>query len=199
MKHMKLSELCHVTAGLVLSRRESEKTEKNKVGYRVITLKSFESDGWINEEHCDELASSSVLEDKYIAKKGDVLVRLSSPYTAIAVTKSHEGYVVSSLFAILRIRDERVLPGYLSYVLNSPVIKHRYHQTSMGSTIPVIRMQTLKDTEVLVPPLEKQEKIARLSELMIKEKRLYQELIETKNFYYKELSKKLLGGFKNAK
>jgi len=199
-RQIKLSEVCDASAGLVLRRKEAQSKRDVVQTYKVITLKSFEDDGWINIEYLDNYNSNELLDDRYLAKTDDVLIRLSNPYTSVQVTSELEGCVVPSLFTILRVEKNIVDPGYLSFILNSDIVKQSYFKNSMGVTIPVVRMQTIRETEIPLPSLNEQKSIAKINELMIKEKRLQQKLTLVKDLYNKELTKRIIkGGNKNAK
>lgn len=197
---IELSKVCDISAGLVLRRKEAQtKSEIVKI-YKVITLKSFEDDGWINLEYLDEYNSIELLDDRYITKENDILIRLSNPYTAIRVKHEQVGFVIPSLFAIVRLNQKEIDSGYLSFMLNSDTIKQSYFKNAMGITIPVIRMQTIRETQIPLVSTSKQHKISKINDLMIKEKRLHQQLTLEKEIYNKELTKRIIkGGNKNAK
>ncbi|MDI6452126.1 restriction endonuclease subunit S [Peloplasma aerotolerans] len=197
---IELSNVCDISAGLVLRRKEAQtKNEIAKV-YKVITLKSFEDDGWINLEYLDDYNSIELLDDRYITKENDILIRLSNPYTAIQVKAEQAGFVIPSLFAIVRLNQKEIDSGYLSFMLNSDTIKQSYFKNAMGITIPVIRMQTIRETQIPLVSTSEQHTISKISDLMIKEKRLHQQLTLEKELYNKELTKRIIkGGNKNAK
>ncbi len=197
---IELSKVCDISAGLVLRRKEAQtKSEIVKI-YKVITLKSFEDDGWINLEYLDDYNSIELLDDRYITMENDILIRLSNPYTAIQVKAEQAGFVIPSLFAIVRLNQNEIDSGYLSFMLNSDTIKQSYFKNAMGITIPVIRMQTIRETQIPLVSKSKQYTISKISDLMIKEKRLYQQLTLEKDIYNKELTKRIIKrGNKNAK
>lgn len=197
---IELSKVCDISAGVVLRRKEAQSKSEIVKTYKVITLKSFEDDGWINLEYLDDFNSVELLDDRYITKKNDILIRLSNPYTAIQVKAEQAGFVIPSLFAIVRLNQKEIDPGYLSFMLNSDTIKQSYFKNAMGITIPVIRMQTIRETQILLVSTSEQHTISKISDLMIKEKRLHQQLILEKELYNKELTKRIIkGGNKNAK
>ena len=148
----------------------------------------------------DDYNSIELLDDRYITKENDILIRLSNPYTAIQVKAEQEGYVIPSLFAIVRPNQNEIDSGYLSFILNNDMIKQSYFKNAMGTTIPVIRMQTIRETQIPLVSTSEQHKISKISDLMIKEKRLRQQLTLEKEIYNKELTKRIIkGGNKNAK
>lgn len=198
MNHIKLGDCADISTGLVLKRKEATRTDKKKYSYKAITLRSLEQDGWMNEEFFDKFISSEELEGRYLTQIGDIIIRLSSPYTAIAVSESQVGVVIPSLCAIIRNISKEIAPGYLAFLLNSDIMKKEYLRFSLGATIPVIRMTDLKDTEIPLLSLEKQSKVINVSELIIREKKLCHKILESKELYYKEITNKIiLGGTKN--
>jgi restriction endonuclease S subunit len=191
---MKLTDICDISAGLVLKRKEASNKNEAVKSYRMITLKSLEDDGWINLNCLDDFKSVELLDERYLSKQGDVLIRLSNPYTAVHITHEYEGLVIPSLFAVLRTDNDKVYPGYLSFILNSESIKQSYFKNSMGVTIPVITMRTIRETEIPIQTLAKQSLVSNINELMIKEKRLLQQLTIEKDKLKREISKSILSG-----
>ena len=189
---IELSKVCDISAGLVLRRKEAQTKSEIVKTYKVITLKSFEDDGWINLEYLDDFNSVELLDDRYITKENDILIRLSNPYTAIQVKAKQAGFVIPSLFAIVRLNQNEIDSGYLSFMLNSDTIKQSYFKNAMGITIPVIRMQTIRETQIPLVSMSKQYTISKINDLMIKEKRLHQQLTLEKEIYNKALNKKII-------
>ena len=169
---MLLDKLADISTGLVIQRKEALLQYNFEREYQILTLKSFSEYGWINKSNTEVFKSNEILGDKYITKVGDVVIRLTAPYTAIPINKEFENYVVPSQFCIIRIKSRRLLPEYLAFTLNVETIKNKFIRTSLGATIPVIRIGALKDTDILLIDLEKQEKISLIRLLMIKEKHL---------------------------
>jgi restriction endonuclease S subunit len=89
--------------------------------------------------------------------------------------------VASSTFFIIRLnRKTRVIPEYLSIILNDSQNRKYFQNNFSGSTIPSIPKSVLEDFEIPLPSIEKQEQIIRLDALHKKEIRLRNKLIEKK-------------------
>ncbi|MCK4491988.1 MAG: hypothetical protein KAU03_05145, partial [Candidatus Altiarchaeales archaeon] len=82
---MKLINMSEVQTGLVLVRKKADASDKDANKYNVLTLKSFEPRGWLNERELNVFLSKEKLENKYLTKKGDIIIRLTTPYTAICM------------------------------------------------------------------------------------------------------------------
>lgn len=191
---VKISEVASITTGLVVKRKEAEISENIVQSYKMLTLKSFDQNGWLINDELDMFQSTEVLDNKYLTQKGDVITRLSYPHTAIAINEEHEGILVPSLFVIIRLEIDYLLPEYLSIYLNSDIMKRFYSQNAIGSTIQIIKTSMLKDIAVNFPGPVKQKKIIELNKLTIKEKILLNTLIEEKTKYNKEILNSLITG-----
>ncbi len=186
-----LSELCTISSGLVFKRKEAP-PDVSGFGYKLINLKSIQESGWINKVFLDDFISIEEIPEKYIANKGDIIVRLSSPFTAACVDESVEGSIITSLFAILRVNDSSVLPEYLSLVLNSEMMQRQYLREASGSALQMIKTSALKDYEVDIPAIEMQEIMININKLALKEIDLLNQLSEQKKLYNKLLINKLM-------
>jgi len=62
----------------------------------------------------DEYYAVESLSPEYLSQIGDVIVRLTAPYTAILVDDETVGMVVSSNFVIIRPNPRQLISGYLA-------------------------------------------------------------------------------------
>jgi len=88
---MKLINMSKAQTGLVLVRKRADAKDKGAHKYRMLTLKSFDPKGWLNEDKLDVFFSKEKLENKYLTNNGDAIIRLTIPYTAICINESQEG------------------------------------------------------------------------------------------------------------
>lgn len=193
-QNIKISDIGSITTGLVVKRKEAESPVHTVKSYKMLTLKSFEPDGWLNTEELEVFQSAVELDDKYLTRKGDVIIRLSYPHTAIVIGKEQEGYLIPSLFVIVRLDIDYLNPEYLSIYLNSENMKRFYAKRAIGSAIQIIKTSMLKEIIVSFPEMEKQKKIVEFNRLIIKEKILLTRLMEEKTKYNKEIINSLITG-----
>ncbi|MCL4440028.1 MAG: restriction endonuclease subunit S, partial [Firmicutes bacterium] len=140
---MKLHEMAEIRTGLVVARKKAESGAGNQ--YKALTLKSFEEDGWVNVRELEAFESVEELSSQYLTQKRDVIVRLSYPHTAVCINENLEGVLIPSLFTVIRLHDQSLLPEFLALYLNSDKIKRRVAQAAVGSAISVIKTGFLKD------------------------------------------------------
>jgi restriction endonuclease S subunit len=142
-------------------------------------------------EYLEELKSREILDGKYITRLGDIIVRLSSPNTAVTIGEHETGLIISSLFVVVRLSSNVILPEYLGIFLNTEQIKRIYAKSSAGSVMQIIRTSVLKDINVKAVSTENQEKIIGINKLILREKKLLEELIDKKNKYHSIIINKI--------
>lgn len=190
---MRLKELYSITTGIVAKRKEAAPgTSGHK--YKFMTLRSIGEDGYLELDELDEFYGSKDIGEKYLTKRGDIIVRLSAPFTAIAIVEGQENIVVPSLFAILRSESDQVLAEYTALYLNSDIIKRQQVKDASGSVLQIIRTSAIKDYDIEIMELDQQRKIVEINKLISKENRLLVDLIESKKKYNKAIINRLLNG-----
>ncbi|WP_250674115.1 hypothetical protein LZ906_002050 [Paraclostridium ghonii] len=186
---MKLDEIADISTGLVLSRKKSS-TNKGFT-YELLTLKSFNENGYIEDDYLDDFISEEKIKIQYLTKEGDVIVRLSSPNTAIYITKEYENMIIPSLFAIIRNKSKTINSQFIQVYLNSEKCKRKLAADTIGSAVSIVKTTSFKDIKIPEYSLENQEKIIKLNELIIKEKKLLDKLIVEKNKYHRIIMSKV--------
>ena len=179
---MTLGNFAFVRSGLVLSRKLSRK--RSPYCYPLLNLRAIHPDGYILSDDLEVFHAIEPLSREYLTQQGDIIIRLSIPYTAILIDSDVEGIVVSSNFAIIRSNRNYLLPEYLLWLLNTPDIKKRIYESSSSNMLSAVRPTFFADLEVLPLPLVDQEKISQLNLLAKQESRLLKKLAEEKEKYY---------------
>lgn len=191
-KKIKLEDIAELRVGLVVRRKEAQNKSETARSYKLLTLKNFKEPGVLDLAQVDVFASTEILDERYLTNKGDVVVRLSEPNSAVIITEATEGMLVPSNFAIIKLTTKKILPSYLSFYLNSNYAKRFYAKKLVGTTIKIMQTRNLKEIEVIVKPLELQKKIIEIDELILKERSLLKNLIEEKETYNKGIMQKLM-------
>ena len=177
---MKLINISKMQTGLVLARKRAYDEDKDVHKYRMLTLKSFEPQGWINESEVDVFFSKEKLENKYLTNEGDIIIRLTTPYTAICINDKQEGLVIPSNFAIIRLKRQNFIPEFVALFLNSEIIKKQFFKSSISATIPLIKITHLRKIDIPDKQFAVQKRIVELNQLQVKEKILLSRLMEEK-------------------
>lgn len=123
----------------------------------------------------DEKVNTNLLKD------GDILfVSKGFRFFASEYKKEWGNVVASSIFFIIKPDITRVLPSFLTTVLNMPKNLLYFQQSGAGSSIPSIRKGELADFTFKLIPIEQQYKIVELRELYLRDIELTQRLIKQK-------------------
>ena len=194
MKRVKLSDWAEIRSGLVLARKQSTSPTQNN--YKLLTLKSINPKGYIEEDLLDDYFAIERLNENYISQMGDIVVRTSSPYKAVLIDKETQGIVVSSYFKIIRSNKNMLKPEYLYWLLNNEETFKTIQKNNFGNILGSIRPQFFSDLEVLLLPLNEQEKISELNLLFKKEQQLLIALKEQKELKAKYILEEYYGKMK---
>ena len=185
---VKLAEVSSVRSGLVLSRKLArEETQKS---YKLLTLRSINHDGHIDFNQIDVFDSKEELSNEYLTQTGDIVVRLSTPYTAVYIDETSEGIVVSSNFVIIRTDRKVLLPEYLYWLLNTAKLKHEMFESSSSNMLSAVKAVFFAEYDIDLIPISQQQKIAAINSLAKKESKLLMDLAKEKESYYSLLLQK---------
>jgi restriction endonuclease S subunit len=195
---MQLGEIAEIKTGLVLSRKKSEIGYDAKATYKLLSLKNISEDGMVINQIFDDFISNEHLDDHYFTKEGDVLIRLSQPYTAVFIDKEYTGLLVPSYFAIIKVKETKALPQYVAWYLNTMNVKKELERAQAGSRIPSTNQHTIRNISIVLPPISKQKVLIELYQLHQREKLLYKKLIEEKELLFQGVTQKILGGKQNG-
>ena len=179
---MNLGTVAAIRSGLVLSRKLSR--EISSYRYPLLNLRAIHPDGYILPDSLEVFYATELLRQEYLTQQGDIIIRLSIPYTAILIDTDMTGMVVSSNFAIIRLNQKYMLPEYLLWLLNTPDTKRKIYENSSSNMLSAVRPTFFAELEVLLLPLADQEKIAKLNQLAKQEMQLLKKLADEKERYY---------------
>ena len=175
---MRLGDYVKIRTGLPLSRKQAN-AETAVQTYTAITLKALSDEGRIDVSFTEPYFAAEPLKPEYFTSVGDILIRLSAPYTPSVIDKGKENLLVSQHFSIIRSIDDRLNPQFLRWWL----IKNRkkFYQSASGATLMgTISSGYIADLSFLPPPHDVQHKVGTLLELAMREKELLSRLSEAK-------------------
>ena len=182
---MKLGEIASVRSGLVLSRKLARENPVQR--YRLLNLRSITLEGYIDLKEADVFDAKETLPREYLSQVGDIVIRLSAPYTAVLIDEESEGMVVSSNFVIVRTDPQVLLPDYLYWLLNTSEVKHRMFENSSSNMLGAVKPKFFADYEITPLPIPEQQKIAAINALAKAESKLLRQLANAKEQYYEAI------------
>lgn len=182
---MKLGDIATVRSGLVLARKKAKENEG--IYYPLLNLRSINSGGYIDIEELDVYYASENLPPEYLTHTGDIIVRLTAPYTAVLIDDNSENIVVSSNFIIIRIESEKYLPEYLYWLFNTKDIKHSIYENATSNMLGAVKAKYFSDFKIKPISLSDQKIISELNRLAKRESYLLMKLAEEKEKYYEAI------------
>jgi flavorubredoxin len=188
---LKLDELVSVKTGLVLARKQAKHPSDIIAKYRQLNLKAIDLKGYIDANFLEDFSASERLKAEYLTQPGDVIVRLTTPYTAVLIDEDFAGMVIPSHFVVIRTRGKKILPEYLYWLLNTEKVKASILQNISSTMIGAVKPASYANMEIELLTIEEQRKISELNLLAKKELHLLDRLIGQKELYYKEAINKV--------
>ena len=179
---MKLQDLASVRSGLVLSRKQAK--EPSEYRYPLINLRCIQQEGTIQLKEADIYEAKEPLKEEYLSQSGDIIVRLTAPYTAVLIDETTSGMVVSSNFVVIRVEDKSLLPEYLFWLLNTEKIKRKIYENATSNMLGAVNARFLADFELVLLSEEDQCNISQFNLLAKRERQLLRMLAEEKEKYY---------------
>jgi len=182
---MTIGEIAVVRTGLVTVREKKKISYSQTCEYRVLNLKCIADEGYINKAYIETEEYPSGLKSDYLTQMGDILVRLSAPYTAVLVDRPDLcGIVVPSHFAIIRVNKRYTTPEYIFWSLRRDKNRITMMQNSSGSTaFGTISSGLIASLPITLLPLHEQQIIGDLLRLSEREQELLNILAEEKKTY----------------
>lgn len=179
---MKLGNIATVRSGLVLSRKQAR--EPSNIRYPLLNLRSINPRGYVDLDQTDVFDATEYLAPEYLSQIGDVIVRLTAPYTAVLIGEITAGMVISSNFVIIRADRRKILPEYLFWLINTPNAKHAIYENTSSNMLGAIKAKYFSEFDIDLLAISKQQKIAAMNELVMKETMLLRRLADEKERYY---------------
>ena len=138
---MKLKDAAAVRSGLVLARKQAK--DGGQYQYPLITLRALREDGTLITQSGDTYCTEEPLRPEYLSQPGDIVMRLTVPYTAVLIEEDTAGMVISSNFAVIRCREGTAVPAYLHWLLNTESMRRRFYKDSAGNMLSAVSPRVL--------------------------------------------------------
>lgn len=159
--------------------------------YRQLNLKAIDSEGYINAEYLEDFAASERLKAEYLTQPGDIIVRLTIPYTAVLVDEKFIDLVIPSHFVVIRTSGKKILPEYLYWLLNTGKVRASIRGNINSTMIGAVKPASYAKMEIELLPIEEQRKISEINLLAKREIYLLRCLRVQKELYYQEAIDKI--------
>ena len=193
----KLNELVEIHSGVVLSRKEAPPESSDAIPYQRLTLRALSDTGTIQRAELEQYYSREVLDPELFTTVDDVVVRLCTPINPVLIQNEQACILIPSQLAAIRIKNSSVLmPSYLRWYLSQGSVLDALQAAEHGTAQRTIKVKSLLDLELDLPPLQIQEKVAKIDTLSRRREALYRELIYQERLHTEYAIERILGGNK---
>jgi restriction endonuclease S subunit len=165
-----IKDIAHIQTGLF-----AKPTGIGELAY--LQSKHFDEQGRLQAVLHPDLMAEGIAE-KHLLRAGDVLFSAKGTKNFAAVYENRNpAAVASTSFFVMRLINHNILPEFLAWFLNHPQTQSLLKGQARGTSIPSITKSALEDLELVIPPVEKQILIVRLSQLILHETELRERVI----------------------
>lgn len=182
---MRLDEAAVINTGLVTARKQAKVVRESIIQYRLLNLKAINNKGFIEDSLLDDFETLEEIKPTYITQMGDIIVRLTYPFTAVLIDEMHTGLIIPSHFVVIRTNTKKIIPEYLFWLLNTEKVRQQLQQNVNSTMIGTVKPMSYASLNIEKITLEEQRKIADIYLLSKKELMLLDQLIRRKELYYK--------------
>ena len=197
---MKINDIAVVRTGLVTARKKKNESSLKTYEYRLLNLKCIANEGYIEKTYIEPYELSEELKEDYLTRMGDILVRLSAPYTVVMIDQPDLcRIVVPSHFAIIRVDKRYAVPEYVFWSLRRDKNKIIMMQNSSGSTaFGTISSGLIGSLPITLLPMQEQKMVGNLMILSEREQELMQKLATEKKKYNTMLLNRIYDNMKRG-
>lgn len=158
----RVGDIANVRTGLF-----AKPTGNGEIVY--LQSKHFDENGQLVKELFPDLISDDVSERHFLSA-GDVLFAAKGTKNFATVFEYHnKPAVASTSFFVIQITDNKVLPEYLAWFLNSTSTQVLLKGMALGTSIVSISKSALESLEIVIPSIGKQQLILQIAKLRSKE------------------------------
>lgn len=169
----------NVYSGQIISRVEAkDEVGDNVLEERKVLIPKAISNGRVNHSDLGIVKLKKSVDAERITKKGDVVLKLSTPYDAAYIEEYDEGLVVPSFCCIIRIgKEAKINPEFLVAYLNTSYARELLKAKVAGSTMPMIKISDVKDFEVPDISITKQQTLGEAYSLSCHKQSVLKDLL----------------------
>ena len=194
---MKLKDIADCIITGVLTRRvvyDGEDNDSSLKEGKILVPKAID-DGLIDHSLLQRVKLDKDVKDKFYTKKGDVIMKLSTPYDSCFIDREEdEGLIVPSFSLIIRGLKSDYDPYFIMAFLSSRYAWNQIERLRSGRTITILSNESVAELDI--PEFKKleRERISERYKNYLEFKRMSSEIIELEKerndvmFFSKEAS-----------
>ena len=161
---MKLKDIADCIITGVLTRRvvyDGEDNDSSLKEGKILVPKAID-DGLIDHSLLQRVKLDKEVKDKFYTKKGDVIMKLSTPYDSCAIDREEdEGLIVPSFSVIIRGIGGKYNPCFIMAFLSSKYAWNQIERLRSGRVLTILSNESVAELEI---PEFSEPEIKRISE-----------------------------------
>lgn len=182
-----LGSIVKFNSGLIIAREKSI-DENSSIQYKVLNYKCIDEHGIINDNLLDIENFKDKIDNKYLTKNQDIIVKLVEPFTPIMIDGEHEEIVITSNFCKITCSEE-VLPEFLIACLNSNMVAKFLRLEAKNQTFRQISIKELEKIEIEIFDKGKQMMIAQIYNMNLQKISLTKQILKKEQDILKNIYK----------
>lgn len=172
---MLLGEVFQVKSGLVVGRKRVREKDSAKYKYKQLNLRSINKNGYINLDELEDLKTEEIINKDYLTAEGDIVIRLSEPYTAVYIIEEYKNLVITSNFAVIK-KSNLYNTEFVAYYLNGDYVKKQLYANMQGSIVRSIGISAVEKIELPKLSQHRQELFAKLAKTLTSKLKIAEEI-----------------------
>ncbi|MDO5825186.1 MAG: hypothetical protein Q4Q22_02305 [Methanosphaera sp.] len=143
IKNITFKDIADIYSGI----RNTQFKNKEKIfKYHSITL-TKDNDFEIDIDKSDALYTDKPLDEKYLLRKGNIILRLTPPYTSRLVEFNRDNLTTTSNYAIIKVKED-YSPEVLNFYLNSTYTKKQIYKYCEQTSVKVVNISSIKNFKI---------------------------------------------------
>ncbi len=112
-----LKDIASIRTGVVTSRKRATFDSQNVYEYKLLNLHCIRNNGKLDISSAESFYANEKLNEDFITKPSDILIRLSAPYSSAIIEQESTNLLVPSHFAIIRLKESSFNPYFVLWQL----------------------------------------------------------------------------------
>ncbi len=176
MEEKYLKEMVQTNVGMSISRIK-EKSNQEGIEQKIITPRAIQQ----NEIKDAELEIIKIENDDHKlrkTKKGDIIVKTTSPFDVVLIDEQHEGLFYNSFCIDMTVSSEKLESTYLFAFLNSKWIRNKLENKVRSYRTTPISKKDIEEIKIPILKKEQQKLIGKLYLNVMEKEKIWKRMIE---------------------
>jgi len=177
-----LDEIADVRTGLTLRGADAAKRTVEE-GPHYLRISDLSESGKLNIAETHPIDPKLDPSQRYRVTANDIVLANRGTRMTAALVPENLNAVAGSQFFVVRLKSSEILPSFLHAFLNLQSTQEYLKTQTRGSYVQTLSIAVLRSLQIPFLPLETQQKIAKLSELVDEEHQLIAKLSQKRSQY----------------